>query len=124
MSPSSITRRLSRALGCAALLALVTAATCEGAAKVQVDPFRQAGDCSVIIAFDHQSPGTFGDVLQVADANNVNDFIRCHLVKIDSVSFDAGVIVGVSIADTPGHRFVADSTGQGGAPAIVVNLSQ
>jgi hypothetical protein len=66
----------------------------------------------------HPPAGVEGDVLQLADASNVNDFIQCRIRRVFP-SESVNVVVVVSRPDAQGHGFVDNDR-----PAIIVNLSR
>ena len=84
-SIANTVKTAARLVGCAALLGLTTAASCEGDGYVETLDVVEPGQCFL------QNPvmnlcfvvGIVGDVLQLANATDVNnDFIRCRLVEV------------------------------------------
>lgn len=122
MTPTLFVKTILNLAGGAALFVILGAATCEGSALVERDPVLDAGICNVLIQFDAAPPGERGETLQLANANNVNDFIQCQVASVREATTQ--LTIDVSDQDAEGHSFVADRNGQGGSPAIVVNLSR
>jgi hypothetical protein len=121
-SIANTVKMAARLVGCAALLGLTTAASCEGDGYVETLDVVEPGQCFLQnpVTNPHPAAGTVGDVLQLANANDVNnDFIRCRLVEALQNGTSVNVIVLVSPQDARGHSFV-DS----GQPAKIVNLSR
>lgn len=113
-------KTVAKLVGCAALLGLLGAASCEGQGFVQTLNL-SPGECILQNPFNNPNPapGSANDVLQLADASNVNDFIQCRLSLVFNSDQSVNVVVYVSPSDAQGHSFV-DS----GRPAIIVNLSR
>lgn len=113
-------KTVTRLGGCAALFAVLGAAHCEGDGVVETLPLSK-GECVLQNPINNPNPaaGSPGDVLQLADANNVNDFIQCRLSAAFNSSDSVNVVVFVAPIDAQCHSFV-DS----GRPAIIVNLSR
>jgi hypothetical protein len=117
-------------VGGAALLCLLTAATCDGPATVKLgdptSPRVRPGECRLGHSIDNPPPVLINDVLQLADVNNVNDFIQCRVTDIEEHvhRLDPDFIVDVSDSDAVGHGFVADRDGRGGGPGWMFNLSR
>jgi hypothetical protein len=106
-----------------ALFVTLSAATCEGDATVFVNSIEQPGSCTVTYPPD-RPPIQSGDVMQIADANNVNDIIRCHAASPGvSIAPDRPIFISVSPSDAQGHSWVAH-TADGPPNASVVNLSR
>jgi hypothetical protein len=106
-----------------ALFVTLSAATCEGDATVFVRSLEQPGSCTVLYPPD-RPPIHDGDVMQIADANNVNDFIQCHAVDTGvSLFTDRPISISVSPSDAQGHSWVAHRA-DGPPNASVVNLSR
>src|SRR5262249_12780385 len=107
-------------IGCAALLGLLGAASCEGEGFVQTLDQPQ-GQCILQnpVGNPRAPAGSRNDVLQLADASNVNDFIQCPLTNVFRNNASVNGVVFVSPPDAQGHSFV-DS----GRPAIIDNLSR
>jgi hypothetical protein len=121
MTSRSIAKPLSKLCGAVALLGLLTAATCEGGGFVDVESLAP-GQCILanpILFPPHPPAGQDGDVLQLADKGNVNDFIQCRIIAVTDVDTTVNVVVHVSPSDAQGHGFVGN-----GRPAIIVNLSR
>jgi hypothetical protein len=120
-SIANTVKTAARLVGCAALLGLTTAASCEGDGFVETLDVVEPGQCFLQnpVTNPHPAAGSVDDVLQLANPNNVNDFIQCRLVEALENGTSVNVIVLVSPQDARGHSFV-DS----GQPAIIVNLSR
>ena len=120
-SIANTVKMAARLVGCAALLGFTTAASCEGDGYVETLSFVEPGQCFLQNPATNPRPaaGTVGDVLQLANASNVNDFIQCRLVEALQNGTSVNVIVHVSSQDAQGHSFV-DS----GQPAKIFNLSR
>ena len=128
MKLSSSAKALSRLIVAGALFSLLGAATCDGFAHVYSTPFLGKGNCVVDYNADVPRPAENGDVMQLADSENVNDFIQCH---VTSVAIQATpppdappYTVGVSPEDAAGHDFVDNLQGHTGRPGLMVNLSR
>jgi hypothetical protein len=113
-------KTVTRLGGCAALFALLGAAHCEGEGFVETLSLSQ-GECILQNPVNNPNPaaGSVGDVLQLADAGNVNDFIQCRLSVTFNSDASVNVVVFVSPADAQGHSFVDT-----GRPVDIVNLSR
>jgi hypothetical protein len=113
-------KTITRLGGCAALFALLGATQCEGEGFVQTFNLSQ-GECVLQNPVNNPNPaaGSVGDVLQLADASNVNDFIQCRLSLTFNSDQSVNVIVLVSPADAQGHSFVNTDR-----PVDIVNLSR
>jgi hypothetical protein len=122
---SIVTKTASGMVMGAAILSLLTGATCYGAATARINPNLPAGQCLMGTPFGKQTDAHLNDVLQIADGNNVNDFIQCHALELVNVGGD-DFLVEVSEPDAVGHGFVEDSNGEGGKfeGAVLVNLSR
>lgn len=120
-SIANTVKMAARLVGCAALLGVTTAASCEGDGYVEALDVVEPGQCFLQnpVTNPHPAAGTVGDVLQLANASNVNDFIQCQLVEALQNGTSVNVIVLVSPQDARGHSFV-DS----GQPAKILNLSR
>ncbi|HEY6174192.1 MAG TPA: hypothetical protein VIX73_07100 [Kofleriaceae bacterium] len=119
-SISKTAKTVAKLIGCAALLGLLGAASCEGEGFVQTLS-QPKGECILQnpVGNPHPPAGSRNDVLQLADASNVNDFIQCRLSLVFDSDASVNVVVYVSPPDAQGHSFV-DS----GRPAIIDNLSR
>lgn len=120
-SIANTVKMAARLVGCAVLLGVTTAASCEGDGYVEALDVVEPGQCFLQnpVTNPHPAAGTVGDVLQLANASNVNDFIQCQLVEALQNGTSVNVIVLVSPQDARGHSFV-DS----GQPAKILNLSR
>jgi len=120
LKPFLITRTASTLFVGLALLGLLCGATCEGTALIAIRGFDN-GDpnwCTAIRPSGQPSQGEFGDILQLANANNVNDFFQCQVTS-SVESGDSRYFVNISPTKAGQHPFAV-----AGAAVIVDNLSR
>src|ERR1700733_6077502 len=107
-----VTRIIPRMLGGAVLLGMLTAATCQGDVIVELADLPKS-TCVLFFPANVAPGGAEGDVLQLANKNNVNDFIQCRLSKTTPVDPDflSEQLVTVSPVDAEGHGFISPPGG-------------
>jgi hypothetical protein len=116
-----IVKKVSSLIGGAALLALLTAASCEGEGFVRTDSRLPPGKCVLLNPVTNRNPAAGGanDVLQLSDVNDNSNFIQCQLLESAPNDQSVNVIIVISPLDAIGHPFV--NTDQ---PANILNLSR
>lgn len=121
MFAKKIAKRVSTVVGGAALLAMLTAASCEGAGFVQTDPQMPPGKCLLLNPVTNRNPAAGGanDILQLSDMNDNGNFIQCQLLASVPNDQSVNVIIRISPQDAIGHPFV--NTDQA---ANILNLSR
>ena len=123
MTSISVKKTLSGlALG-AGLFMLLGAARCDGPSLVKRGPLPN-GQCTVTQPSGATAPIQVGDVIQLANANNVNDFIQCRVLELGGDNGTGDYLVVISPVDAIGHAFVGDENGIGSLPAWLWNLSR
>jgi hypothetical protein len=117
---SKIAKKVSSVAGGALLLAMLTAATCEGEGFVRTDNL-PPGKCVLLNPVTNRNPAAGGanDILQLTDVNDSNNFIQCQLLASVPNDQSVNVIIAISPQDAIGHAFV--NTDQ---PATILNLSR
>jgi len=104
MQISACAKWFPRLLLGALLWSFLGAATCDGLVEVFRSTSSNKGECALFYDQDHPPGIQFGDILQLADSSNVNDFIQCKVVEIHATV--PPVVVFVSPQDAEGHSFV------------------
>src|SRR5262245_20472948 len=122
-------RLIARIVLGGAIFSLFGAATCVGKADVFEDPALNRGSCILVRPVNQNPPVSVDEELQIADSENVNDFIRCHVLTIQDreripAPEEVQYRVYVSPGDAAGHSFVVPVNGTPLRPGIVDNLSR